>query len=216
MRNLVIGDIHGGLKALTQVLNKVEVKDEDTLIFVGDYVDGWSESAQVIAFLIELSQKINCVFIKGNHDVWCENWLETAHVDPTWYMHGGKETMESYEMFSSEEKKKHAEVKKLLESYIGQTFVSQNLQITEGGGMPFNQIQLQQDTEGVISVTCTNSMGFNILCFVRVTMQEYPDLSQHLGERAYLGGKLNSFKVSSKLRVKTCFPILKVCFMQTI
>ncbi len=107
MRTFAIGDIHGGLKALIQVLNKIEVKDEDTLIFMGDYVDGWSESAQVIQFLMELSQKINCVFIKGNHDVWCENWLKSNDVNPTWYIHGGKETIESYVSFSSDEKKNH-------------------------------------------------------------------------------------------------------------
>ena len=33
-RTFVIGDIHGGLKALLQVLNKLEVKEEDTLTFV--------------------------------------------------------------------------------------------------------------------------------------------------------------------------------------
>ena len=104
MRTFVIGDIHGGLKALIQVLNKVEVKDDDKLIFVGDYVDGWSESAQVIQFLMELSEKINCVFIKGNHDVWCEDWLKTGYVNPTWYMHGGKETMESYTSISKDDK----------------------------------------------------------------------------------------------------------------
>lgn len=109
MRVLAIGDIHGGLKALIQLLNKMAVKDEDTLIFVGDYVDGWSESAQVVQFLMELSRKINCVFIKGNHDVWCEDWLRDNDVNPTWYMHGGKETMESYEGFSLEMKKQHLE-----------------------------------------------------------------------------------------------------------
>ena len=107
MSVITIGDIHGGLKALIQLLNKIEVKDEDTLIFVGDYVDGWSESAQVIQFLIDLSQKINCVFIKGNHDVWCEEWLKSDEVNSTWYMHGGKETMESYNEFSLEDKKRH-------------------------------------------------------------------------------------------------------------
>lgn len=107
MRILAVGDIHGGLKALVQLLNKMEVKEEDTLIFVGDYVDGWSESAQVIQFLIELSQTINCVFIKGNHDIWCENWLKDEDVNMTWYIHGGKETMESYANFSVEQKKKH-------------------------------------------------------------------------------------------------------------
>ncbi len=108
MRTFVIGDIHGGLKALIQVLNKLEIKEEDTLIFMGDYVDGWSESAQVIAFLIELSEKIHCIFIKGNHDVWCENWLKDSNdVNPSWFMHGGKETMESYEGLSDKEKQQH-------------------------------------------------------------------------------------------------------------
>lgn len=107
-RTFAIGDIHGGLKALLQVLNKIEVTEEDTLIFMGDYVDGWSESAQVIDFLIDLSQKINCIFIKGNHDVWCENWLKDKNdVNTSWFMHGGKETIESYEGFSASEKEAH-------------------------------------------------------------------------------------------------------------
>ena len=106
-RTFAIGDIHGGLKALIQVLNQLEVTEEDTLIFMGDYVDGWSESAQVLEFLINLSEKINCIFIKGNHDVWCQNWLNTGLVKPLWYMHGGKETIDSYEGFSKEEKKQH-------------------------------------------------------------------------------------------------------------
>ena len=107
MRTIAIGDIHGGLKGLVQLLNKLEVREEDELIFMGDYVDGWSESAQVVQFLIELSQKIECVFIRGNHDVWCEEWLETGEVNMTWYIHGGMETMASYDDFSDEEKKEH-------------------------------------------------------------------------------------------------------------
>jgi serine/threonine protein phosphatase 1 len=38
-------------------------------------VDGWSESSLVIQTLIELSENQECIFIKGNHDVWCEDWL---------------------------------------------------------------------------------------------------------------------------------------------
>lgn len=107
MRTFAIGDIHGGLKALVQLLNRLEIKDNDRLIFMGDYVDGWSESAQLIQFLIELSEKFECIFIKGNHDVWAEDWLRSGEVNPTWYMHGGKETIESYEGFSDNEKHKH-------------------------------------------------------------------------------------------------------------
>lgn len=97
MRTLVIGDIHGGFKALLQVFERAKVTSKDTLIFLGDYVDGWSESAQLIQYLIELNQKQKCIFIKGNHDVWCHEWLLDFDEDnPVWYRNGGKETIESY------------------------------------------------------------------------------------------------------------------------
>jgi serine/threonine protein phosphatase 1 len=107
MRTLVIGDIHGGLKALIQLLDRAKVKESDTLIFVGDYVDGWSESSYTIRFLIDLSKTNNCIFIKGNHDIWCENWLREGTTFDTWLFHGGKETIESYTAISEKEKQEH-------------------------------------------------------------------------------------------------------------
>ncbi|MFN7675810.1 metallophosphoesterase, partial [Flavobacterium sp.] len=47
-RKLVIGDIHGGLRALHQIMDRAKVTTDDTLIFLGDYVDGWSESPKVL------------------------------------------------------------------------------------------------------------------------------------------------------------------------
>ena len=96
MRTLVIGDIHGGYKALLQVLDRAGVTTADTLIFLGDYVDGWSESAETIEKLIALATTNHCVFIRGNHDVWCGLWLDKGATNPVWLAHGGKETMESY------------------------------------------------------------------------------------------------------------------------
>lgn len=107
MRTLVIGDIHGGLKALIQLIKRIDLNKGDKLIFLGDYVDGWSEAAQVIQFLIKLSNDYNCVFIKGNHDVWCENWLKSGELNHTWYIHGGKETIASYDNISDHEKEQH-------------------------------------------------------------------------------------------------------------
>jgi len=63
-RTLVIGDIHGSFKALQQIIEKAAVNETDQLIFLGDFVDGWSQSFEVIQFLIELEKKIKCVFIK--------------------------------------------------------------------------------------------------------------------------------------------------------
>ena len=117
-RTFAIGDIHGGLKALEQLLERIEIKKEDRFVFLGDYVDGWSESAQVIQFLIGFATQYECVFIKGNHDVWCEQWLETATINETWFVHGGKETIASYKGVSEADKKRHLQFLKDMRLYL--------------------------------------------------------------------------------------------------
>lgn len=117
-RTLVIGDIHGGLRALVQILERVEITANDHIIFLGDYVNGWSESAQVIDFLIDLGKIYTCVFIKGNHDIWCEGWLESENVDTVWAKHGGSGTIKSYESYSLEKKKNHLSFFKNMKNYF--------------------------------------------------------------------------------------------------
>jgi len=106
-RKLVIGDIHGALKALIQFLEKARWTKDDTLIFLGDYVDGWSDSANVISFVMSLAERQRCVFIKGNHDEWCEEWLRTRIADSKWLIHGGQSTVESYDRVDADERTKH-------------------------------------------------------------------------------------------------------------
>ena len=116
-RTLVFGDIHGGLKALEQLLDKVDLVSTDKLIFLGDYVDGWSESEKVIDFLIKLEKSNDCIFIKGNHDVWCEDWLKTEIQNKTWLQHGGKSTVESYQNYSQIQKSEHLEFLQKMKFY---------------------------------------------------------------------------------------------------
>jgi serine/threonine protein phosphatase 1 len=117
-RTLVIGDIHGGLKALVQLLEKVKTTENDRLIFLGDYVDGWGESAQVIDYLIALSQRQECIFIRGNHDVWCHEWLMNEVINDVWFLHGGKSTIESYQNIDSVRKDKHLEFFSNMKDYF--------------------------------------------------------------------------------------------------
>ncbi|WP_296311231.1 metallophosphoesterase family protein [Winogradskyella sp. UBA3174] len=107
MRTFAVGDIHGGLRGLVQLLERLKITNTDQLIFLGDYVDGWSESAQVIQYLIQLSETNDCIFIKGNHDAWCEDWLRTNEGDSIWLAHGGEGAVASYQTFSEEQKKVH-------------------------------------------------------------------------------------------------------------
>ncbi|WP_419869321.1 metallophosphoesterase family protein [Chryseobacterium sp. CT-SW4] len=116
-RTLVIGDIHGGFKALKQVLERAEVSANDQLVFLGDYVDGWSESAQIIEFLMGLTLQQNCIFIKGNHDAWCEDWLLSGASPEIWLANGGRNTVESYKHFSSDDRKRHLEFFHSMKNY---------------------------------------------------------------------------------------------------
>ena len=109
MRTLVIGDIHGGLHALHQIMERAAVTKKDNLIFLGDYVDGWSQSPQVIDFLIKLNKTHNCVFIRGNHDELLRTWLDESKDNLLWYKHGGEATVLAYATVSAATKLKHIE-----------------------------------------------------------------------------------------------------------
>lgn len=117
MRTLVIGDIHSGLKALQQVLEKAEVTTEDTLIFLGDYVDGWSEAVETVEFLLELQKTHKCIYLRGNHDELCLDWLLKEEHNPVWLQHGGTATSTSYSAVSEETKKRHIKFYKELKNY---------------------------------------------------------------------------------------------------
>jgi len=116
-RTLVIGDIHGGLRALHQLFERANVRQKDKLIFLGDFVDGWSESPKVLDFLIALNTKNNCVFIRGNHDELLLEWLESSKDNLQWYQHGGEATVLAYANEDFETKQKHILFLKNLQNY---------------------------------------------------------------------------------------------------
>lgn len=119
-RILVIGDIHGGLLALEEVLANANVGSNDKLIFLGDYVDGWSQSPQVLDFLLNLKKSQQCVFIRGNHDQLLLDWLEKRDAcfnEKMWFMHGGEATVKAYREISDEKKQVHIDFLKSLQDY---------------------------------------------------------------------------------------------------
>jgi serine/threonine protein phosphatase 1 len=89
-------------------MERAKVTKEDTLIFLGDYVDGWSQSPQVLDYLIELNTTNNCVFIRGNHDELL-HWLRDSKDNLMWYKHGGEATVLAYEKVNSVTKQLHVD-----------------------------------------------------------------------------------------------------------
>ena len=99
MKTFVIGDIHGGYRALLQVFDRAQFDyDHDTLIALGDLVDGWPQSKEVMNELLKIKRLI---LLLGNHDEWFLTWVDRGcrqdwDMDEAWLNHGRLATLQSY------------------------------------------------------------------------------------------------------------------------
>jgi serine/threonine protein phosphatase 1 len=102
-----VGDIHGELSKLDGLLARLPLAPGDRLVFLGDYVDRGPESAGVVARLIELSRRQDCVFLLGNHESMFLDFL--GWQGPAWFggdaflMNGGDRTLASYGYFDEKD-----------------------------------------------------------------------------------------------------------------
>lgn len=81
-RTFAIGDIHGDLAALQRLFDRLpRLEAEDTVVFLGDYVDRGPDSAGVVAYVRELTARgpAKVIALRGNHE---DAWLQV--VDKGW------------------------------------------------------------------------------------------------------------------------------------
>lgn len=100
-RLYVIGDIHGRLDLLDQVIaaihRDVEEHGPDALsVTLGDYIDRGPASRGVLDRLIESPFRTPYVALKGNHEEFLELFLADPAVGEHWRRLGGLETLHSY------------------------------------------------------------------------------------------------------------------------
>ncbi len=83
-RTIVIGDIHGELEALDRLLDRLPSLDaQDTMVFLGDYVDRGPDSRGVVDRVRALSEKAphKVVALRGNHeDLWIDCFEGSPHL----------------------------------------------------------------------------------------------------------------------------------------
>lgn len=104
-----IGDVHGCLRTLDDLLGALAddagrpLGPDDTLVFVGDYIDRGPSSPGVIDRMIELEAASEegtgpeCVFLRGNHDQMMLDYVDGAGDSDLWWVNGGRTTLEAYE-----------------------------------------------------------------------------------------------------------------------
>jgi serine/threonine protein phosphatase 1 len=103
-RIYAIGDIHGRLDLLDQLLRMIALDDAEqkplerrTLVFLGDYVDRGPDSAGVIDRLLTgLPETFEPIFLKGNHEEMLLQSLTESMMVSSWLANGGAQTLVSY------------------------------------------------------------------------------------------------------------------------
>jgi serine/threonine protein phosphatase 1 len=104
MSRFVFSDSHGGYKAMVQCLDRCGFDNEtDELFFIGDVVDGWSQTKESIDLLLGIKK---LTYMLGNHDQWAINCYtgeffksapEDRHELEAWISQGGAATIKSYD-----------------------------------------------------------------------------------------------------------------------
>lgn len=103
-RVYAVGDIHGRLDLLDDLLRQMEADDaargpaDTVVIFLGDLIDRGPDSARVVQRLLELGAETDKVrFLLGNHEeVFLKSMAGERKALPFFLRIGGKETVLSY------------------------------------------------------------------------------------------------------------------------
>lgn len=98
-RLIAIGDIHGHSGYLRLLIDGIKPQKEDTIIFLGDYIDRGPDSKGVIDEIISLSDKCNVHTILGNHEEMLLGAYGGGKDDVRfWLKFGGVQALESYQV----------------------------------------------------------------------------------------------------------------------
>lgn len=95
-RTIAIGDIHGCAVALEKLLRLIDLRPNDLVITLGDYVDRGPDSKGVLDQLVQLENRCRHIPILGNHDEMMLHARESDHDFNNWMAMGGRLALESY------------------------------------------------------------------------------------------------------------------------
>lgn len=150
MRQLfAIGDIHGEIDKLRDMLAQIETRRVDdqpqTIVFLGDYVDRGPDSKAVVETLMvgPTNPLDTWICLKGNHEDLMISACYNGHDDVAvgnWAMNGGRETAASYG--ETGVIKAHVDWMRDLPFY----HETENHIFVHAGFMPFVELENQQES----------------------------------------------------------------------
>jgi serine/threonine protein phosphatase 1 len=95
-KTFAIGDIHGCLDLLVELISRIDPRGDDLVVFLGDYIDRGFKPLETVDFLIRLAQEVPCIFLRGNHEQMFIDFLEYGSNKAVFFANGGMRTVQSY------------------------------------------------------------------------------------------------------------------------
>ncbi len=104
-RVLFIGDIHGCNQTFRNLVEEqIQLKQEDQLYCIGDYIDRGPDSKGVVDYILELrGQGYRIHTLRGNHEQMLIDSLYKEESRMLWRFNGGDTTLESFGVKSAGE-----------------------------------------------------------------------------------------------------------------
>ena len=108
-RLIAIGDVHGCYYTMLDLMKKVDYSSsDDTIVFIGDYIDKGPHSFRVVSELKKLQQqagKDSVICLRGNHEQMAIDAIENDLRGETmelWLQNGGQDTLDSFARASAD------------------------------------------------------------------------------------------------------------------
>ena len=95
-RIIGISDIHGEYDKLCAVLDKLSPNKDDTIVFMGDYIDRGAKSRDVVDKIISMQDVCNCVYLIGSHEYALLHADRDEYYNYLFWNYGGPNTVQSY------------------------------------------------------------------------------------------------------------------------
>lgn len=96
-RYIAFGDIHGMYDQFKELYDSITIKEDDELIFLGDYIDRGSKNKEVLDFLMALNLPNKVIFLRGNHEDMFLRRLDSLPMAMCWINNGGIQTMRDFD-----------------------------------------------------------------------------------------------------------------------
>ena len=98
-RLIGISDIHGEYEKLCALLEYIAPQKEDTIVFMGDYIDRGLKSREVVDKVIDMQNYCNCVYLIGSHEYAMMHAKSDEYYHYLFWNYGGDKTADSYGSF---------------------------------------------------------------------------------------------------------------------